>query len=367
MTDIKTDGQAASQGAADLTVAVMQAYFREKLNDGQLVVTDLFKFPRGISRETWFITYTGADGVECRQVVRRNLPTTIGGICVSSLRQEFEIYHRVSQSAVPIARAFWYEEDPRWRCGGGEFYIRELIDGHFDIPDFFNPAPEFDELKIAISKEHLRKLALVHTCDWRGLGLGDLFEVPVDVRDCARVSIDNIVRDLEKVKVEPIPLIHEVTEWLQDRAPVAPCISFLKGTNGYGEEVFRGREIVALSDWELASIGDPTYDFAHLQDFIPTLVRDGQQIWGLSQALDFYESCSGIHIDPEAVAYYGVMRAFGMMVYGSSGAYAMAQNPNLQARFAWNATEVVHMGKLVVASAIGLLPPLDPQRLDAMR
>jgi len=351
----------------DLNLALMQEYFREKHNDSRLQVTALTKFPRGVSRETWFTDYTKSDGSHCKQIIRRNLPTDIGGICVSTLRQEYEIYHRLSKSQVPIAPVYWYEEDPKWRCGGGEFYIRDRIDGHFDIPHFFDPAPEHDELRMAISKEHMRKLALVHTCDWRALGLGDLFEVPRDVTDCARVAIANILRDLEQVKVQPTPLVHEITEWLSDHAPVAPCISFLKGTNGYGEEVFRGREIVALSDWELASIGDPTYDFAHLQDFIPEIVRNGEQLWGLEQALAYYEDCSGIHIEPTAVAYYGVMRAFGMLMYGSSGAYALEHDANVQARFAWNATEVTHMGKLVVASAIGLVPPVSSSRLDDMR
>jgi len=353
--------------ATDLNLPLMQEYFRQKHNDSGLQVTALTKFPRGVSRETWFIDYTRGDGTQVKQIVRRNLPTDMGGICVSTLRQEFEIYHRLSSSQVPIAAAHGYEDDPRWLCGGGEFYIRDRIEGHFDIPHFFDPAPEHDELRIAISREHLRKLALVHTCDWRALGLGDLFAVPSGVADCAHVAIANILRDIEKVKVQPMPLIHEVTEWLTDRAPVAPCVSFLKGTNGYGEEVFRGREIVALSDWELASIGDPTYDFAHLQDFIPNIVRDGEQIWGLEQALTYYESCSGIHIEPVAVAYYGVMRAFGMLMYGSSGAYALERDADVQSRFAWNATDVTHMGKLVVASAIGLLPPIDPTRFDDMR
>ena len=359
-----TDNNMAS---TDLTQALVQDYFRQKLGDNGLKVTSLVKFPRGVSRETWFVEFQTGDGKAQKYTLRRNLPIASGSVIVSTLRQEFEIYHRLGETDVPIAKALWYEDDPKWLSGGGEFYIREHIEGHYDIPHFFDESPEYDELRIAISREHMSKLALVHTCDWQGLGLGELFPVPAGVEDCARVAIETIVRDIDSVKLEPIPLVHEAVEWLHENAPVAPRVSFLKGTNGYGEEVFRGREIVALSDWELASIGDPAHDFAHLQDFIPTIERDGKQLWGLPQALDYYESCSGIPIEPAAVQYYGVMRAFGMLAYCSNSARAVEYDPEAQVRFAWNGTDVLNLGKLAVASAIGLMPPLPAKRFDDMR
>ena len=45
-----------------------------------------------------------------------------------------------------------------------------------------------------------------------------------------------------------------------------------KGTNGYGEEIFRDGRLVAMSDWELARIGDPAYDWAQIQGFVCDVV-----------------------------------------------------------------------------------------------
>jgi aminoglycoside phosphotransferase (APT) family kinase protein len=351
----------------DLSRERMQDYFRLRENDPQLTLSSLKKFPRGQSRETFFSEYQLRSGATRKQVIRRNLPTGSGSTCMSTLRQEYEIYRRLGKTAVPVAKAYWYEDDPQWLNGGGEFYIRELVEGSFDVPGFFVEDPRFDDYRIAISKEHMSKLALIHTCDWRAAGLGELFPVPSGVEDCAQVTIEQIIRDIDSVRMEPMPLATEAADWLLQRAPVAPRVSFLKGTNGYGEEVFRDGKIVAMSDWELASIGDPAHDFAHLQDFIPTIVRDGKEIWGLQQALDHYESCSGIHIEPASVDYYRGVHALGMLAYCSNDVNKIENFSNVLVRHAWNATEVLHLGKLVLGARMGLIPPLDPNRFAQMR
>ena len=45
-------------------------------------------------------------------------------------------------------------------------------------------------------------------------------------------------------------------------------LSLLKGNNGIGEEIWPDGRIVALSDWELATIGDPALDWAFSQGLL---------------------------------------------------------------------------------------------------
>src|SRR5262249_46833137 len=132
-----------------------------------------------------------------------------------------------------------------------------------------------------------------------------------------------------------------------------------KGTNGLGEEVFRDGVIVAMSDWEEASIGDPAADFASLQDLIPEIVRDGRKLWGLENALEYYRSVSGIDITAEAIRFYQIVRALGTIQYGHKAAVITARH-QADVRQAWTGTEIAHLGKRMLAAAVGLGEPLDP-------
>ena len=156
-----------------------------------------------------------------------------------------------------------------------------------------------------------------------------------------------------------MPLVTEAVAILKQRAPVAPRISLCKGTNGLGEEVFKDGVIVAMSDWEEASIGDPAADFASLQNFIPEIERDGENIWGLDKALAYYREVSGIDLSIDNVRFYQMVRAFNTIVYAHKAATAV-QGGAGDIRQAWTGTEIQHLGKRMTAGVIGLAAPLDP-------
>lgn len=335
----------------------LASYLSHRLASGRSVTIDeLTKYPRGVSRETWFVTYSihGDDGVLRSSVVfRRDLAG--GSVCPMPLRTEYEIYRRLEHSAVPVAPVLWFEDDQDWLAGGRPFYVRRHVAGEWDIPDFTNPSPAFDELRLATSKEHLRKLALVHTCDWEQLGFGEIMTVPSGVDTCATNAIDRLVAQLEAFQLEPFPIVEEALGWLRANAPAdAPRVSLLKGTNGLGEEVFRDGEIVAMSDWELASLGDPASDFAHVQDFLPEMARDGRVVWGLEPALEYYEGVSGLHVTKEAVEYYRILGALEMVVFAHNSAVPLALGTDHLARLAWVSTEILYWAKFLLANAAGV-------------
>ena len=325
-----------------------------------VIVESAAKFPRGSSRETWFVTYrarTGGDPVKI--VFRADHPS--GSTIPTSLAQEHAMYVALGQTNVPIARVLWWEDDPV--VAARPFFVREQVEGSWELPDFIDPDPKFDDYRIEISKEHLRKLALVHAIDWKGGGFERLLTAPKDEADCGEHCLRIIRTQLAAFQCEPIPVMTAAFDWLTRNAPVASRISLCKGTNGLGEEVFRGGKIVAMSDWEEALIGDPANDFAHMQDFIPAVERAGKSIWGLPQALEYYHEQCGIRVTPEAVGYYGVMRALRMVVFGHKTATLVRANPQAHIRQTWTGTEVMHVGKQVLGAAIGLCPPPSPDHL----
>lgn len=334
----------------------LQDYLACRLAATEVQVLDVTKFPRGVSRETWFVTcrVTGPGPTTDRGLVfRRDLPG--GSVCPSPLRREFDIYACLEHSAVPIARPLWFEDDPAYLVDGRAHYVRDHVAGSWEIPGFRDPAPEFDDLRIGISKEHLSKLALVHTCEWEALGLGRLLVVPDGPGTCASTAIDRLAGELEAFQIEPMPVVEEALGWLRANAPRhAPGVSLLKGTNGLGEEVFRDGEIVAMSDWELASIGDPASDFAHLQDLVPDVIRGGKVRWGLGPALEYYERVSGIAVDPGSIAYYRILGALEMVVFAHNAAVPLVRGTDNLARLAWVSTEVLYWAKNMLAGAAGV-------------
>lgn len=334
----------------------LRDYLRGRFGAPDVDVVDVVRFPRGVSRETWLVKLESAsDDVPSGVTIRRNLRG--GSVDATPLRREFEVYRRLAATDVPIARVLWYEDEPERWMAGPEFYVRELIDGSWQIPHFDDPDPAYDDLRIAASKEHLRALARVHTCDWEALGFGDVLDAPPSPADAARHALDHVQARVESLRVEALPEITEGIAWLRRNAPAsAPRISLCKGTNGLGEEVWRDGVLVAMSDWELASLGDPTYDFAQMQAMVPD-VRAGDEVrWDLTLALDFYRQESGIDIDPASIAWYRTLYLVEMASYASNSAKLLVEREDDLARLAWVATEILFFARLGLATAAATGP-----------
>jgi aminoglycoside phosphotransferase (APT) family kinase protein len=342
----------------EFSPAIVERYLSHRFGS-KVTVEKLERFSRGSSRQTWFIDVAGDIGAEDRELVLR-CDLAGGSTDPTSLEQEHFIYERLGHTDVPVAKVLFWEDDPAWT--DMPFYIRRKVDGSWNIPNFLDPDPKYDPFRIEISKEHLRCLARVHNVDWRRLGFGERLPVPPDEASCARVYVDTILAQFDEIRSEGIPLMLETGEWLKKHAPAADRISLCKGTNGFGEEVFRDGKVVAMSDWEEVSIGDPAADFAFMQYLIPELVRDGRQVWGLEQALDYYRSVSGINVTAEAVQFYRVLRGFRLLMMSHKAAEAVHANPAKgEIRQTWTGTEVSYVCKRGLLAAMGLSEPPPAQ------
>ena len=320
-------------------------------------VTAVRRATCGVSRETWMVdalvTHSTTSSLQGFAVRRDHEVGTVDPI---PLEVEYGIYRRLGSTAVPVATALWFEDDPAWAPDGRPAYVRTRVDGHWRLPFLSSTDPADDDRRIAASKEHLDKLALVHQVDWRAAKLDELFPVPDGPDDVAHNLIRWFCDRLADVQFEPSPVLAEGLHWLRSCAPPAPCVTFCKGTNGHGEEVWQDGRIVAMSDWELACIAEPAYDIAQIQELVPTIVRDGRLLWGLDEALTYYRDRTGIEVTPERVEYYRRFYALPMLLFTHNAARQVHLNGNRLARFAWTSTEMLYQAELRFAALGGFRP-----------
>jgi aminoglycoside phosphotransferase (APT) family kinase protein len=331
----------------------MAAYLRHRLGS-PVTVESIIQFPRGTSRETWFAEYRETPEGPIETLVFR-LDFATGRVIMSDLDEEYFIYERLGHTDVPVAAALWWEEDTSWL--GRPFYVRRHVEGDWQVAHYRDPDPRWDAVRIATAKEHLNGLAKIHAVDWRGLGFGRRLPVPPSPALCAETYVAALERTLAGYRREAMPIFIEAADWLREQAPVAPRIVLCKGTNGYGEEIFRDGRLVAMSDWEEVSIGDPAADFAFMQEFSTDLVRDGETLWSLDHALAYYREITGTEIPRASVAFYKSLQCFKTLLHTHSSAITVHTRSDAPIRQAWTATEVAHVFKRILAGGLGILPP----------
>jgi aminoglycoside phosphotransferase (APT) family kinase protein len=326
-----------------ITGETVESYLRKRL-DSSLVVRGIRRVPVGLSRQTWFV-----DLGSKHLVVRIDNPGGISAV-PGSLQHEYDLYLLLSETALPVAAPLWFEADPA--ILGAPFYIREYVEGNPSPDHFDDPDPRYDDARVEASKEHARKLALVHSLDWGGLGLGRVLTVPPSPAECATTTVDRIAAGMRGVATEPMPVLEMITRWLRDHAPPSPVTALCKGSNGAMQEIWDGLTIVGLSDWELASIGDPANDWGRCHGYLVEI--PGR--WNTRCTLDYYSTLTGHEVSDEAIEYYRLIYIFEMILVGLHSGRVLYEGDQPDARVAALAPTTVRSGLVRLARAIGLSP-----------
>ncbi len=286
--------------------ADVATYFAGRF-DAPVEITGLRQTFPGMSRETWMVGAEVGEGASTKHrdlVLRIDLPS--GGIVPVPLRTEWEVYRRLWPSPVPVAEPLWYDEGLPFAEGRAHM-VRELVDGSTSVPEINTPGPEGDAIRREIAFEHAEKLALVHSLDWKKYGLDEVLSAPRSVADAVRDDFETWKRIWMERKSAPFPEITDVLYWLEEQIPTdSPRISLIKGNNGIGEEIWRDRKIVAMSDWELAALGDPAQDWAFSQGML--------SLWDPAETLAHYERVAGFKLSPRTMAFSQLFIAFKAMV-----------------------------------------------------
>ncbi len=145
---------------------------------------------------------------------------------------------------------------------GAHFYVMEKVEGDVittELPDALDTPEERER----IAHDLIDALVEVHAVDWRACGLegygkpGGYLE-----RQVRRFS-----GLWEHNKTREVPEVEEGTAWLADNMPESPPATIVHGDYRLGNTMMAPgapARLVAIFDWELATIGDPLADLGYL-------------------------------------------------------------------------------------------------------
>ena len=290
---------------------LLERWFRHRFPAARgLEITRMRRAFPGLSRETWFVdTVWREDGSEraARYVLRTQLPGNVS-LAPRSLHYEARIYEALAVTDLPMPAYYGFEDAQEWLIDGNRpFLVRGWVEGVLEPHHIHDPDPRYDDIRMAVAKELIARLAQIHQLDWHSLGFGSFMTVPSSPAAVPLDILDELHADFRANHSEPQPALMEALLSLRDAPPEPPSrITLVKENCGLGDEVWdeSGVRIKALCDWETARLGDPAADIA-------TAMRSTGWCWNLQAMLDHYESLTGERISPARVAYYAALFKIG--------------------------------------------------------
>jgi aminoglycoside phosphotransferase (APT) family kinase protein len=207
----------------------------------------------GQSNPTYLMTAGG------RRYALRTKPAPAANLLPSAhqIEREYRVLGALAGTGVPVPAVHHLCTDEA--VVGRAFYVMDYVPGRVYSD------PRLPELSAAdrgrLFEDMNRVLATLHGLDWQALGLGD-FGKPGDylARQIGRWS-----KQYRASETAPVPEMDRLIEWLPTRLPPDDGTALVHGDFRLDNLVLDAREprVVAVLDWELATLGSPLADLAY--------------------------------------------------------------------------------------------------------
>jgi aminoglycoside phosphotransferase (APT) family kinase protein len=145
---------------------------------------------------------------------------------------------------------------------GVPFYVMEEVAGTV-IADAVPAALDAPAERARIGDEVVDALVEIHAVDWRAAGL-EGFGKPTGYLER---QLRRFAGLWEHNKTRELAIVAEVGEWLAANVPASPAATIVHGDYRLGNTMVADdapARLVAVFDWELATIGDPLADLGYL-------------------------------------------------------------------------------------------------------
>jgi aminoglycoside phosphotransferase (APT) family kinase protein len=148
------------------------------------------------------------------------------------------------------------------RVIGAPFYVMEHVEGHVitsELPARLDTPAD----RRRMGEELVDTLVELHAIDWRAAGL-DGFGRPTGYLERQIRRFSGL---WEHNKTRELPAVERVARWLRENLPASPPATIVHGDYRLGNVMFAPSppaRIVAIFDWEMATIGDPLADLGYM-------------------------------------------------------------------------------------------------------
>jgi aminoglycoside phosphotransferase (APT) family kinase protein len=231
-------------------VAALERYLRAHVAGSQGPLT-VRQFVGGQSNPTYHLCAGGQEYVLRRKPPGKLLPSA------HAVDREYRVISALAGTGVPVPRSYALCEDPE--VIGTAFYIMEYVRGRV-LPDPRLPGvPAAERAQIYDAMNEV--LARLHTVDWKAVGLAD-FGRPGNY--VAR-QIHRWTTQYRASETETIPSMERLIAWLPEHIPADDTTTLVHGDYRLGNMIIHPTEprVVAVLDWELATLGHPLGDLAY--------------------------------------------------------------------------------------------------------
>jgi aminoglycoside phosphotransferase (APT) family kinase protein len=255
-----------------------------------------------------------------------------------TLRREAAVYRALGDTPMRVARLVAVHPTL-------EAFLMERLEGRNWFSEIEDPAQQ-----LAVASAFMEQLALLHRIDPRELDLPELGPV--------LTVHEHVLDELEEWESQYVatggddPLTTLAFVWLRRHLPADgdwPVV-LVQGDTGPGNFMFRGHELVAVTDWEIAHFGDLHDDLGWIY------VRDLQERFTyLPDRLREYERLSGFAVDHDRLRYFRVLAQLRCAVGTLNGVRARDRRGEIANHLIYH---TLHMRLLAeaLAAAEGVAP-----------
>ena len=245
-----------------LDPAPVERFLKQRI-DGLEGPLEIIPISGGQSNPTFVLEFGN------RRLVLRKRPDGELLPSAHAVDREYKVQRALQDGDVPVPRMHLLHMEPD--IVGTAFYVMEHVDGRVfhdcALPDV--PAAERAEMY----RSAARTLARLHAVNVVEVGLSDFGRTGAYfARQVARWH-----KQWHLSAVEPCPEIEAVAEWLTRNMPEGSGrVSIAHGDFRMGNLMFHPTEphVVAVLDWELATLGEPLADLAHFCAFTWHMEQD---------------------------------------------------------------------------------------------
>ena len=234
----------------ELDLDKLKAYLSENLEgfSGELEIS---QFPSGFSNLTYLLKTGEKEYVLRRPPFGANIK---GG---HDMSREFRVLSALdgvySKSPKPVLFCDDHE------VMGADFYMMERVKG---VILRGSPPKDIDlqpELMRSISEATVNHLAELHLIDLEASGLSD-FGKPDGY---TKRQVEGWIGRYYKAETDKLPHMDEAAEWMKANIPEQKYVSLIHNDYKYDNLILNPEkldEIIAVLDWEMATIGNPLMD-----------------------------------------------------------------------------------------------------------